>query len=66
MLFVEVEYHYIITWGPQASSLTFTVSKAAFPHPAAELKLEKQYAAIAITVPPSAPCHSSLSGEVHI
>ena len=58
MFFVDIEYHYIIPRGPQAC----TVSEAALPHPAAKLKLGKQYAAVAITVNPSAACHSSSSG----
>lgn len=56
---VDVKDHYVIICDPQASSLICSMSKAVFPHPAAQWKLERQYAIIIVTVNPFAACHIS-------
>ena len=60
-LWVDVKYHYVITRGPQVSSI-YTVSNAIFISSAVERKLKKQYAVV-ITVNPLGFCHISSSSQ---
>ena len=59
-LWVDVKYHYVITCGPQVSSIC-TVSNVIFLPSAAERKLKKQYALVIITVKPFRLYHISSS-----